>query len=421
MRKLTVASSIVSLRTDEPLTPAMTAVAWELVSALDKHRVPATVDNSFWLTVPAADLRSRGRPTDNFWLRRTLRRLTGVYFEGEYRGDPWGSVLLSQWELIKGGSVARLLIPPAAIHALRAAETFAKLEADAVHRLPLHARRLYAILADKKRLGRPHWTFELDELRTLLGVDEKKSYRRFNTFNERVLAPSVAAINKYGSVEVSAKPQRLGRSVHAVRFDWEWKDPHAAEETVAENARSEVARDKQQADASAPPLTRQAAWERIQAAFRTDHGEAAWKSWCAGLRIGEGAAGAVTIAAPSAFRCDRIQADYGEWLAAAWEAEEAGVVVEFGVVDEDADLEHARKWWLEAPQKLRINALLNLGIQRPTVADLADDTAQIQDISDLLIYFDDPVDVRSQRWAERRRARKAPPAPAPAAEDIDTN
>ena len=416
MRELTVPSNIVAPQGDQPLTPAMVAVVWELSAALDEQRVPAETETAVWLEVPTRRLRGESGRSDNIWLRQCLRRLAKVYFEGHYRGDPWGAVLIAEWKLVEGGALARLLIPPAGVHALRMPATFAKLEADAVHRLPGYARRLYAILADKKRLGRPYWTFELAELRTLLGVDERQSYRRFNTLRQRVLAPAVAAINKYGSVEVALTPQRLGRRVAGVRFDWEWKDLHAAAETVAENARSEVARGRTQADASAPPLTRQAAWERIQAAFRTDHGEAAWHSWCSGLRLADGDDGAVTIAAPGAFLRDRVRADYGEWFTAAWQAEEAGVEVSFGLSD-DLDLEHARKWWLRASQKQRFNAVLNLGIQHPAAADLADDTEHIQDIRDLLIYFDDPVDVRAERWAARRQARKAPPAPAPAAED----
>ena len=44
-------------------------------------------------------------------------------------------------------------MPPAAIQAIRAPKTFAKIEITAAYRLKGHARRLYAALADKKHMG----------------------------------------------------------------------------------------------------------------------------------------------------------------------------------------------------------------------------------------------------------------------------
>ncbi|WOI58075.1 replication initiation protein [Palleronia sp. LCG004] len=173
---------------------------------------------------------------------------------GEYRGDPWGAVVLAEWHITEGGSMARLLIPPAGVHALRSPANFTKIEATAAHRLTGHARRLYAILADKKRLGRPYWTFTLEELRALMAADTQKSYDRFNTFRQRVLDPAVEAINDYGTVTVTMTPEKRGRSVHAVRFDWRWKDPHDATETAAENERHSQARRQRQAADDAPPM-----------------------------------------------------------------------------------------------------------------------------------------------------------------------
>ena len=49
-------------------------------------------------------------------------------------------------------------------------------------------------------------------------------------------------------------PEKLGRSVSAVRFDWEWRDVHEATETVAENERHSSARRRKQGDDDAPPM-----------------------------------------------------------------------------------------------------------------------------------------------------------------------
>lgn len=254
MREITVPSSAVALRSDKPLTPAMVSAIWELASALDAARIPAEVDNSVWLEVPSRLLRGEDGRNDNVWLRECLTRLTGVQLSGEWRGDPWGAVLLAEWKITQGGSMVRALIPPAGVYALRSPQNFAKIEARAAHSLTGHGRQLYVLLADKKRLGRPFWTFTLDELRSLMGVADKKSYERWNNFRQWVLDPALAAVNDYGTVEVSMTPEKQGRSIHAVTFRWRWKDPHDAAETARENERHSAVRRRPQDTSDAPPL-----------------------------------------------------------------------------------------------------------------------------------------------------------------------
>ena len=65
-----------------------------------------------------------------------------------------------------------------------------------------------------------------------------------------VLTPALEEINDFGTVTVKATPKNVGRSV---RFDWHWKDPHAATETAVENERHSHARRKAQETADAPP------------------------------------------------------------------------------------------------------------------------------------------------------------------------
>lgn len=247
-------SSAVALRSEKPLTPAMVAAVWEIAGALDAARLPSDLVNAHWLEIPTARLRGEGGRSDNVWLRECLDRLTGIKLAGEYRGDPWGAVVLAEWHIFDGGTVARLLIPPAGVHALRSPGTFAKIEADAAHRLSGHGQRLYAVLADRKRLGRSSWTFPLGDLRALLGVADRAAYDRWSDFRTRVLDPAIAAINDFGTVKVTMTPEKLGRSVSAVRFDWEWRDVHEVSETVAENERHSSARRRKQGDDDAPPM-----------------------------------------------------------------------------------------------------------------------------------------------------------------------
>ena len=263
-------STAIALRSDQPLTPAMVSAVWEIAAILDEQRVPAEVPNAVWLNVPTMRLRGEGSRTDNIWLRQCLERLTKVQLSGEYRGDPWGAVVLAEWHITEGGSMARLLIPPTGVHALRAPATFTKIEATAAHRLTGHTRQLYAILADKKRLGRPSWTFDLPELRTLLRVDDRRAYDDWYQFRRWVLDPAVEAINDYGTVSVKMTPKKRGRSVHAVRFDWRWKDPHDAAETASENERHSTARRKVQETAGAPPMIEDQ--EQLEPALAWWHG-----------------------------------------------------------------------------------------------------------------------------------------------------
>jgi len=234
----------------------MVTALWVIGDEIDQRGIKINADNAVWLEIASARLRGGGGRNDNVWLRECLDRLTGLKINGDFRGDPWGAVIIAEWHIEQGGALARLLIPPAAINALRAPETFAKIEAFAAYKLEGHARRLYAILADKKRLSNKHWTFGADELRTLLGVENKSSYQRWNNFRQWVLDPAIAQINDFGTVSVKMTPEKVGRSVTAVRFDWQWKNIDEARETEEENERHAEARRKVQAlPADAPPLS----------------------------------------------------------------------------------------------------------------------------------------------------------------------
>ena len=254
MEQITVSSAALSLRSDKPLTPAMVSALWEVVAVLDEERVPATVPNAVWLTIPTKRLRGPNARQDNVWLRECLERMTGLQLAGEFQGQEWIAVLLAEAHFIEGGSRVRILVPPAGIHALRSPGNFVKIEADAVHRLPPHARRLYALLADKKRQREPFARWSLPVLRGLLNVDDKKTYDDWYQFRRWVLDPAVEAINDFGTVKVRMTPIKEGRSVVAVKFEWQWKDPHEATETAIENERHSKARRKAQESDDAPPM-----------------------------------------------------------------------------------------------------------------------------------------------------------------------
>ncbi|QQA45108.1 replication initiation protein [Pelagovum pacificum] len=247
------------------ITPAMLTVLWGVAHEIDRLRLPPNYPDAKWLEIPTRLLRNPEGRSDNVWLKSCLRRLMGVELEGGNKDTEWGAVVLAQWEMTEGGSKVRLLIPPAAIAAIRAPKTFAKIEITAAYRLKGHARRLYAALADKKRMGQTWWEYTLPELQTLF--DLRGKYSKWYDFSRYVLTPAIAEINDFGTVEVTAMPVKFGRSIGSVRFDWRWKDIRAAEVTDEQNERHGSARHKDQGDGSAPPLTEEAKATERQSAF----------------------------------------------------------------------------------------------------------------------------------------------------------
>src|SRR6056297_956914 len=147
MDSLTVSSSmLIPSASNVEITPAMLTVLWGISHALDVRRIPALVDDALWLEIQSSTLRNPDGRSDNHWLKKSLDKLTGVKLAGEYRGDEWGAVLIAQWEIKDGGRVVRMLIPPAAVQAIRAPSTYTKIEITAAYKLKGHARRLYAAL-----------------------------------------------------------------------------------------------------------------------------------------------------------------------------------------------------------------------------------------------------------------------------------
>lgn len=256
MSEISVRSVLLNpFQNDKPLTPAMVLSLWVIADAVDKLKLSNGHDHTVELTIPTSRLRGTEGRSDNAWLKVCLDRMTGLKIGGTYRGQEWGAVMLAEWRLEEGGTMARLFLPPSAIHALRAGDTFAKIETHAAYRLQGHARTLYGALSDKKRMGNKYWVFELDELRYLLNVGDKKSYKRFNNFRQWVLDPAIEQINDFGTVAVSMAPQKIGRSIVAVRFDWQWKSISDARETDEENERVAMARRKANIVRDMPPLS----------------------------------------------------------------------------------------------------------------------------------------------------------------------
>lgn len=251
---ITVSSSmLIPAAKSMRLKPAQVAIIWEVAHELDRRRIPSNITDAVWLKIPSNRLRNPEGRTDNHYLKKCLDGLLGVKLEGELKGDPWGANLIAEYQIKERGAIVHLLIPPAGVRAVLAPKTFAKIESEAKYRLKGAAKLLYAALADKKHMGRPYWVFDLDELRHICNMAER--YPDWNDFNRYVLKPALKEIEDFGTVNLTVTPQKEGRSIATVRFDWQWKTLDEATETDTANDGHSASRRKEQATDEAPPLT----------------------------------------------------------------------------------------------------------------------------------------------------------------------
>ena len=96
MDSLTVSSlDAHSLGFQREITPAMVAVLWMIAHELDRLRVPENYGDAKWLEIPSEKLTRPRRKTITV-ASGCLDRLMGVKLGGEYRGDPWGAVMVAQ-------------------------------------------------------------------------------------------------------------------------------------------------------------------------------------------------------------------------------------------------------------------------------------------------------------------------------------
>ena len=212
---LTIPSTLVAPRSrDASLTAAQLLILWEIAEHLDAKRIPAQTDKAIWIKIPSGLL--RGPRPNNVRLRRDLERLAGIAIAGTACNTASEAVILSAWR-IEGGFV-HLHIPAEAVQMLRESKTFTKIDRDDIRQLGGYARRLFVMISDRLRQRQPCWSFDLDELKTFLGAEDK--YRTWDAFRNWVLKPAMAAINAAGVIQLTLTPERCGRSIAAVRFEW---------------------------------------------------------------------------------------------------------------------------------------------------------------------------------------------------------
>jgi hypothetical protein len=139
-------------------------------------------------------------------------------------------------------------------------------------------------------------TFTVPELRAMLGVADGK-LKRWTHLNRDALTPAIAEINHTSRLILSAKPNKIGRSIVSVTISWEEKPLEQKRETKAELDRPKVGREaRRDGTAEAITLAFPASgsvkytkpWETLaRENCNWDHGKIAdaFRSFCVGKNI----------------------------------------------------------------------------------------------------------------------------------------
>ena len=61
-------------------------------------------------------------------------------------------------------------------------------------------------------------TFELDELKKLLMVEDVKSYNRFPDFRRKILEKAQLEINELTDINIEFEPIKTGRKITSIKF-----------------------------------------------------------------------------------------------------------------------------------------------------------------------------------------------------------
>ena len=93
-----------------------------------------------------------------------------------------------------------------------------------------YAARLYELVMQYKPNYKKVPVITLDEIRLLLGIEDK--YKTYNELQRFVVVPALTEINKLTDIDLTFTPERLGRFVNAIRFTYQFKSPEQEQEYI---------------------------------------------------------------------------------------------------------------------------------------------------------------------------------------------
>ena len=94
----------------------------------------------------------------------------------------------------------------------------------------IYAARIYELAMQYKPKYKAVPIITLDEFRLLLGIEDK--YKTYNELQRFVLNPALEEINAVTDIELSFRPERLGRFVTAIRFHYKFKSEKHEQEYI---------------------------------------------------------------------------------------------------------------------------------------------------------------------------------------------
>lgn len=117
---------------------------------------------------------------------------------------------------------------PVMIDLLRDSQIFAKLQLEVIHAISSkYALALYEIIAKRARLSYLHSeTFDIDQFRTLLGVEPGK-LGTYSNLLKFAITPAFDEVNRLAEFNAIFEPVKVGRKVGAIRVAWAIKDVEA--------------------------------------------------------------------------------------------------------------------------------------------------------------------------------------------------
>ena len=216
---------------DRRIYNCLLANAWDKISDDVEHKIAK------------ADLRSSHGSTDR--LGASIERLmSGIVRVRLPNGDTMRVALLGpNTEAKQGSGVFRYRFDKELRMIIQNSSVFARIRSEVTFALSSkYALALYEMIQKRGNLSHK-WSedFEVDELRSLLGV-EKGKLTNFADFKRRALMPAVKEVNALGDYGVSMLPTKTGRAVTGVRLHWYKKSEEELKDAYQELQRSRVGR-----------------------------------------------------------------------------------------------------------------------------------------------------------------------------------
>lgn len=127
---------------------------------------------------------------------------------------------ISSMEYKHGEGIIEVLIAPGIlpyiIELKKGQYTSFKLE-NILYLKSAHAIKLYQLLAQRKGLG--NRVIELNEFRSLLGIENTKTYRSYGKIKEKILEISKREINEKTDLNISYSEIKKGKKVESIKFE----------------------------------------------------------------------------------------------------------------------------------------------------------------------------------------------------------